>query len=52
MFGIFPIVEAVKNISQFTLLKPQMILTTGAGIIGTNRQVKIATKELRLRKFS
>jgi hypothetical protein len=52
MFGIFPIVEEVKNVTQFTLLNPQMMLTTGDGIMGIKRQVRIATKEFRLRNSS
>lgn len=52
IFGIFPKLEAIKNIHVFTELNPQTILTTGAGMIGTNRHSNMAVKELRFKNCS
>jgi hypothetical protein len=52
ILGILPIMEAKKKLIQPTLLNPQIIFTTGAGIIGIKRLVKIAIKEFRVKNSS
>ena len=52
IFGIFPNVDAIKKVIHLTWLKPQMRLTTGAGIMGIKRQVRMAIKEFRFKKSS